>query len=109
VLPLEEAVALLESRTGRSDAAGAKMLAEAVGNLPLALDHAAAFCKRTQMSFSDYAIKASSLVAAAPRGAGYPRSVAATFDLAITQAVGQCAAAEPIMAYLAQCSPERLR
>ena len=108
VLPLEEAVALLESRTGRSDAAGAKMLAEAVGNLPLALDHAAAFCKRTQMSFSDYAIKASSLVAAAPRGAGYPRSVAATFDLAITQAVAQCPAAEPIMAYLAQCSPERL-
>ena len=108
VLPLEEAVALLESRTGRSDAAGAKMLAEAVGNLPLALDHAAAFCKHTQMSFSDYAIGTdSSLVAAAPRGAGYPRSVAATFDLAITQAVA-VSAAEPIMAYLAQCSPERL-
>ena len=108
VLPLQEAVALLESRTGRNDAAGAKMLADALGNLPLALDHAAAFCKRTQMSFSDYAIKASSLVAAAPRGAGYPRSVAATFDLAITQAVAQCPAAEPIMAYLAQCSPERV-
>jgi TolB-like protein len=108
VLPLPEAVALLESRTGRSDAAGAKILAEAVGSLPLALDHAAAFCKRTQMRFSDYAVKASSLVAAAPRGAGYPRSVAATFDLAITQAVAQCPAAEPVMAYLAQCSPERL-
>ena len=49
VLPLEEAVALLESRTGRSDAAGAKTLAEALGRLPLALDHAAAYCKRTQM------------------------------------------------------------
>ena len=45
VLPLEEAVALLESRTGRSDAAGAKTLAEALGRLPLALDHAAAYCK----------------------------------------------------------------
>jgi hypothetical protein len=52
VLPLEEAVALLQSRTGRSDAADAKTLAEALGRLPLALDHAAAYCKRTQMSLA---------------------------------------------------------
>src|SRR5262249_54085484 len=51
VLPLEEAVALLENRTGRSDATGARTLADALGNLPLALDHAAAYCKRTQMQF----------------------------------------------------------
>jgi hypothetical protein len=108
VLPLDEAIALLESRRGRSDAAGAKMLAEALGRLPLALDHAAAYCKRTQMQFADYATKASSLIDAAPRGAGYPRSVAATFDLAITEAVVQCPAAEAVMAYLAQCAPERI-
>ena len=40
VLPHEEAVAFLQSRKGRSDAVGAKRLAEALGNLPLALDHA---------------------------------------------------------------------
>ena len=57
VLPIEEAVALLESRAGRSDAAGAKSLAETLGSLPLALDHAAAYCKRTQMRFADYAAK----------------------------------------------------
>jgi hypothetical protein len=39
---------------------------------------------------------------------GYPKSVAATFDLAITEAVAQCPAAEPLMAYLAQCAPERI-
>jgi hypothetical protein len=78
VLPLEEAVALLRGRTGRGYA-GAQTLAEALGRLPLALDHAAAYCKRTQMRFADYATKASSLIDAAPRGAGYPRSVAATF------------------------------
>jgi len=49
LLPLKEAVGLLESRTGRSDAAGAKTLAEALGKLPLAIDHAAPYCKRTQM------------------------------------------------------------
>jgi tetratricopeptide (TPR) repeat protein len=108
VLPLEEAVALLESRTGQSDPAGARTLAGALGNLPLALDHAAAYCKRTQMRFADYAAKASGLITAAPRGAGYPRSVAATFDLAIAEAVAQCPAADALMAYLAQCAPERI-
>src|SRR5262249_31783064 len=94
VLPLEEAVALLQIRTRRGDAVGAKTLAEALDSLPLALDHAAAYCKRTQMRFADYATKTSGLISAAPRGAGYPRSVAATFDLAITEAVAQCPAAE---------------
>ena len=107
VLPLEEAVALLRSRTGRGYA-GAQTLADALGRLPLALDHAAAYCKRTQMRFTDYATKASNLIDAAPRGVGYLRSVAATFDLAITEAVAQCTAAESLMAYLAQCAPERI-
>ena len=108
VLPLEEAVALLESRTGRSDVLGAKTLAEALGHLPLALDHAAAYCKRAQVHFADYAERASSLINTAPRGTGYPRSVAATFDLAIAQAVRQCPTAEALMAYLAQGAPERI-
>src|SRR5262245_5701851 len=108
VLPLEEAVPFLQSRTARNDAAGARTLAEALGNLPLALDHAAAFCKRTQLQFGDYAKKAASLINAAPRGVGYPRSIAATFDLGITQAVTQCPAAETLIAYLAQCAPERI-
>jgi hypothetical protein len=64
--------------------------------------------QRTQMQFADYATKASSLIAAAPRSAGYPRSVAATFDLAIAEAVAQCQAAEALMAYLAHCAPERI-
>ena len=108
VLPLEQAVALLESRTGRSNPEGATVLAEALGRLPLALDHAAAYCKRTHMQFGDYANKVSSLIDAAPRGASYPSSVAVTFDLAITEAVVQCPAAEAVMAYLAQCAPERI-
>src|SRR5262249_59462645 len=105
VLPLEETVAFLQNRTGRGDAAGAKTLAEAVDRLPLALDHAAAYCKRTQMRFADYAEKASDLIAAAPRGMGYPRNVAATFDLAITQAVTQCPVADVLIGYVAQCAP----
>ena len=108
VLPIAEAMAFLMDRAGRSDEAGARTLAEALGRLPLALDHAAATCKRTQMSFAAYAAKASNLIAAAPRGAPYPRSVAATFDLAIDDAVAQCPAAEALMAFLAYCAPERI-
>ena len=108
VLPIAEAMEFLMDRTARSDEAGARTLAEALGRLPLALDHAAAMCKRTQMSFADYVAKASSLIAAAPRGAPYPRSVAATFDLAIDGAVKQCPAAERLMAFLAYCAPERI-
>jgi tetratricopeptide (TPR) repeat protein len=108
VLPLEEAVALLQERTRRSDTAGAQTLADALGHLPLALDHAGAYCKRTGVQFADYAKKASSLINAAPRGVGYPKSVAATFDLAIAEAVAQCPGADALMAYLAQCAPERV-
>src|SRR5262245_49278105 len=107
VLPVEEAVVLLQGRTARRDGAGAQMLAEALG-CPLALDHAGAYCRRSQMHFEDYARKASSIISTVPRGAGYPRSVAATFDLAITDAVTQCPATEALMAYLAQCAPERI-
>ncbi|MBV8439192.1 MAG: toll/interleukin-1 receptor domain-containing protein [Hyphomicrobiales bacterium] len=108
VLQITEATAFLMDRAGRTDEAGARTLAEALGRLPLALDHAAAACKRTQMSFDAYASKASTLVAAEPRGAPYPRSVALTFDLAIDSAVKQCPAAEALIAFLAHCAPARI-
>jgi tetratricopeptide (TPR) repeat protein len=108
VLAPEEAITFLQGRTGRSDPLGAKTLAETLGHLPLALDHAAAYCKRTQMRFAEYAARVSSLISDLPRGSSYPRSVAATFDLAISQAVSQCASTEALMAFLAQCAPERI-
>jgi TIR domain/Tetratricopeptide repeat/NB-ARC domain len=108
VLPPEQAITFLQARAGHSDPSGAKTLAKALGYLPLALDHAAAYCRRTQMRFAEYAAKASSLIATTPRGARYPRSVAATFDLAISLAVAQCASAEALMAFLARCGPDRI-
>lgn len=96
VLPMEEALALLHRRAGRDDEVGARTLAEALGGLPLALDHAAATCRRTQISFADYAAKVSQLTATVPYGVSYPRSVGATFDLAISEAVAQNPAAEPM-------------
>jgi tetratricopeptide (TPR) repeat protein len=108
VLQPAEAIAFLERRAGRQDASGAATLAEALGRLPLALDHAAAYCRRTQMAFADYAAKAAGLITSTPRGVAYPRSVAVTFDLAIDAAAQACPAAETLIAYLAECEPERI-
>ena len=108
VLQPAEAVAFLDRRAGRQDAPGAATLAEALGRLPLALDHAAAYCRRMQMAFADYAARAAGLITSPPRGAAYPRSVAATFDLAIDAAAQACPAAETLIAYLAECGPERI-
>lgn len=107
VWPLTEAEAFLRDRAGRAADPGAPVLAEALGRLPLALDHAAAFCKRAGMQFADYARRAEVMIASLPRGAPYPRSVAATFDLALEVLAGN-ASAEALIAFLAHCAPERI-
>jgi hypothetical protein len=104
----KEAMSFLQSRAGWQDADGARILAEALGYLPLALDHAAAYCKRGQVSFREYANKAVSHMASAPRDVLYPRSVAATFDLALGEAEARCPAVEEVMAFLGYCAPMRV-
>jgi hypothetical protein len=53
VLPIEEPIAFLQERSGLSDEAGARLLAEALGSLPLALVHATAFCRSAHLRFAD--------------------------------------------------------
>jgi tetratricopeptide (TPR) repeat protein len=108
VLPMEDAKSFLQTRSGRIDESGAEALAETLGRLPLALDHAAAYCKRTQMSFADYAVKAEFLISTAPRWTVYPRSVAATFGLAIEEIIKQFPASEKLATFLAYGGPERM-
>jgi hypothetical protein len=108
ILSAEEAVAFLQGRAGREDAVGARTLAEALGCLPLALDHAAAYCRRAQISFAEYAARALSLIEKVPRESMYPKSVAATFDLALDEAETRCSAAEEVMRFLGYCPPVRV-
>lgn len=54
VMQRDESVALLLSRSGASDGHGADALADELGDLPLALEQAAAFIERTASSFGDY-------------------------------------------------------
>jgi tetratricopeptide (TPR) repeat protein len=108
VLPLDEAARFLQDRAGRKDPVGARTLAEALGRLPLALDHAAAYSRRAQISFLDYATKVETLIASAPKSAVYPKSVAATFGLAIEDVIRRCPTAERLASFLAFCAPARI-
>jgi tetratricopeptide (TPR) repeat protein len=97
----DEAVAFLLKATGRADAEGAARLAEALGHLPVALDHAAAFCAETGDNFDAYAARLTDWLREAPEAADYPRAVFATFSLAIEKAAAGCPEAELLMGLLA--------
>src|SRR5205085_10735314 len=78
VLGAEAASAFLQRRAGRDDPHGAVRLVEALGRLPLALDHAGAYCRLTGTSFDAYRERIDAGIARAPKGSAYPASVAAT-------------------------------
>jgi hypothetical protein len=76
VLSLHEATHLLQSRAGRTDdPIGARDLADALGCLPLALDHAGALCRIDLLSFREYLDSLKQRLADAPtdaRASPYP-------------------------------------
>jgi DNA-binding SARP family transcriptional activator/Tfp pilus assembly protein PilF len=102
------AVEFLQKRTGRLDAAGARRLATALGFLPLALDHAGAYCRLSALNFDGYLKRIDSAIAHAPRGVTYPASIAATFGLALETANANHESAEALLGYLAFLAPERI-
>jgi tetratricopeptide (TPR) repeat protein len=82
----EAAASFLQRRANRRDAAGARRLATALGCLPLALDHAGAYCRLvgSSLSFDSYRTKIDARITRSPTG--YPVSVARTFSMAIEKA-----------------------
>ena len=108
VLPIEEAVAVLRFRAGRPNDETAEGLAETLGRLPLALDHAAAYCKLTGISFTRYGERVRELMAKAPPGAVYSRSVAATFWLAIEKVEAESPGAVRLLCFFSVLGPDRI-
>jgi len=108
VLALDDAVEFLQKRTGRNDRPGATRLAAALGNLPLALDHAGAYCRLTATSFDAYRERIDARIRSAPKGAAYPASVAATFDLAIEKATSEQRSAEAVLRFFAFLAPDHI-
>ena len=102
----ETAALFLQNRAKRSDPKGARRLATALGHLPLALDHAAAYCKLTTSTFVNYVKRIEHLIGNTPRGVSNPTSIAATFGLAIDTATTRCSAAGELLGILALLSHE---
>src|SRR5262249_22263736 len=108
VFPAEVAIAFLLGATKATDRAAAGRLAEALGRLPLALDHAATYMRRTGIGFDAYAKLAGDLLQKAPKGVGYATPVLATFALAIAKAAEACPAAEKLIGLCAFLAPDRI-
>jgi hypothetical protein len=85
VMERAESVALLRGRVPELDEAGAALVAEAAGDLPLAIAQAASYMAETGVPAGEYAAlladRAAELLAQG-RPASYPRSLAAVTELA---------------------------
>jgi tetratricopeptide (TPR) repeat protein len=98
----------LQKRAGSVDAPGAQRLAEALGWLPLALDHAGAYCRLTGTQFDAYRLKVDARIARAPKGVSYPVSITATLDLAVENAAKDHPAAVPLLGIFAFLAPDHI-
>jgi tetratricopeptide (TPR) repeat protein len=105
-LPIDDAVEFLTVQVGGNDPSGARTLSETLGYLPLALDHAAAYCRRTGMHFVEYAARVELLIKRAPRSRHYPKTVYATFSMALREAAKLCPSTTKLMTFMAYCAPD---
>jgi len=108
VLERSEAAEFLLRRTGRSADAAAARLSQALGDLPLALEQAAALIEQTGISFGEYLTRFEShwaeLLASGRRAGDYPDVVAMSWELAcreVERANSEVAALLKALAYLA--------
>jgi tetratricopeptide (TPR) repeat protein len=100
---------LLRRRPG--DEASARRVAQAVGCLPLALSHAAAYCE-AGATYREYLELISNLPAAevfdrSPE-AFYEATVASTWDVSIRLAEAKAALARPVLVMAATLAPDRI-
>lgn len=110
-LHADDAVAYLRSESGRPDLSDADLraIAEAVGQLPLALSHAAAYLEATHTATArSYLDRLAHHMANAPADAEYPRAVFATFQEAIAKAEDARPGAAAILSLSAFFAPDAI-
>jgi Tfp pilus assembly protein PilF len=110
-LSRDQSVVYLRKRAGRLDSeATAKRLAQALGDLPLALEQAASLIHHARLTFADYLKRfethwAQLLKEQAP-GGDYPDAVAMTWELSIRHVEQQNPTAITLLNLLAFLSPD---
>lgn len=106
-----ESVAFLLKRTGRTDEAGANALAEALGDLPLALEQAAAYCDNKKRSFADYLTlfntRRTELWNREKAPDGYNETVATTWSLAFEE-IRKVPMAEELLSLCSIVAPDAI-
>ena len=119
VFSAEEALALLDGRTGLADETGAAAVADELGHLPLALDQAAAVIAGQHLAYTAYLAKLRALSAEdhlIPKEDGeeqpYPPGVAEAVLVSVEAAwaadpLGVCTAVMEVMAVLAPAMVRR--
>jgi DNA-binding SARP family transcriptional activator len=111
VLPQEEAVAFLQRRTGWSGPE-VEVLAEELGQLPLALEHAAAYAAATGCSVTTYLdlfrTRRRALLQRAEPPEGYQGTVTSTWSLSMAQAAAECPAATGLLKLCACLAPDHI-
>ena len=111
ILARDESIAFLLRRTGRTDDTGADALADALGDLPLALEHAGAYIDIHERSFSDYLALFQThqpqLLAWLPQDAPADTvAVATTWNLSLQQAAEAAPAAADLLNLCAFLAPD---
>ena len=108
VLPRDEAVAFLRARAGQADPDDDE-LAAALGDLPLALEQAAAYLEQTQTPVRDYLElfqeQARDLLALG-EPVDYPSTVATTWTVSLGRLQAESPGAEDLLAVLGFMAPD---
>jgi hypothetical protein len=110
VFPRETAIDFLLAFAPGQDREAAGRLADALGCLPLALDHARALIRARGWSFDRYREQLAGLLGTMPKDSAsdYPNTVHATYSLAMDRAREECAAAQTLMGLIAHYAPEQI-
>ena len=113
VMERQKAVEFLLKRTDQDDEAAADALAEALGDLPLALEQAGAYMESTGRSLPDYLElfrkhQAKVLKKGAPPKEEYPGTVMSTWELALQEMREACPAAADLLNLCAFLAPDSI-
>jgi len=105
-------ITLTQAISGLGDEPGAGELAEELGDLPLALEQAAAYIERTGESFSGYLglfrSRRKHLWKTESRPGDYPKTVATTWSLSIERAREEAPAAYDLLMLCAYLGPDSI-
>ncbi len=111
VLPRDQAVGFLAARTGSSDQASLERLAEVLGDLPLALEQAAAYLEETATTPGEYlellGERAGELFALG-RPATTEQTIANTWTVSLDRVKNEAPAAQDLLCLCAFLAPDDL-